>query len=236
MAAAEPNIDFEEIKKFEDKSPGWWEREGEFKALHDINPLRVAYIADRVPLRGKRVLDIGCGGGILSESMAFLGANVVGIDAGEAPLAVARQHLQQSRLSIRYRQITAERLAREEPAGFDVVTCMELLEHVPDPASIVQACATLVKPGGGVFFATLNRTLKCYLLAIVAAEYILGIVKKGTHSYHKLIKPSEIDGWAREVGLIRENLSGLQYNPVLKRMRLGGSEAVNYLMHLKKPG
>jgi len=230
------NVDEREVEKFEAQAPLWWDKKGVFKGLHDINPLRLKYIGERAaPLSEKRVLDVGCGGGILTEAIAATGAHVTGIDIGQAPLAVARRHMTQSGLQITYRRITAESLAASEPGSFDVVTCMELLEHVPDPPSVINACRTLVKPGGDVFFATLNRTIKAFLLAIIAAEYILGVVKKGTHTYRKLIKPSEIDSWAIDVGLVRQDLTGLHYNPVLRRIWLGGNADVNYLMHFKRP-
>jgi 2-polyprenyl-6-hydroxyphenyl methylase/3-demethylubiquinone-9 3-methyltransferase len=230
-----PNIDHDEIRKFEEQTASWWNKKGEFKGLHDINPLRLAYIADRATLAGKRVIDVGCGGGILAEAMAQHGARVTGIDAGDAPLAVARLHAQASGLKIIYRRATAEELAELSPGSYDVATCMELLEHVPDPPSVVRACGHLVKPGGAVFFGTLNRTLKSFLLAIVAAEYILGIVKKGTHVHRRFVKPAEIDRWAANAGLLHKDLTGLYYNPVFKKMGLGGSTAVNYLMQFKKP-
>jgi 2-polyprenyl-6-hydroxyphenyl methylase/3-demethylubiquinone-9 3-methyltransferase len=229
------NIDASEILKFEQQTPNWWKKTGEFKGLHDINPLRVRYIDERSRLSGKQVLDVGCGGGILAESMAALGAVVTGIDAGKGPLDVARRHARASGLSIRYRQVTAEQLAESHADSYDVVTCMELLEHVPEPGAIVRACHRLVKPGGHVFFATLNRTFSAWLLAIVAAEYVLGIVKKGTHTHRKFIKPAELDAWAGEAGLVHQDLSGLHYNPVLGRKWLGGHTHVNYLMHYKKP-
>ena len=230
-----PNIDRDEIRKFEEQTASWWDKKGEFKGLHDINPLRLAYIAERAPLAGKRVIDVGCGGGILAEAMAQHGARVTGIDAGNAPLAVARSHAEASGLKIIYRRATAEELAELSPGSFDVATCMELLEHVPDPPSVVRACGLLVKPGGAVFFGTLNRTLRSFLLAIIAAEYILGIVKKGTHTHRRFVKPAEIDRWAANAGLLHQDLTGLYYNPVFKRMGLGGSTAVNYLMQFKKP-
>ena len=229
-------IDQTEIDKFEKQAPVWWDKKAEFKGLHDINPLRLKYIDERAQLSGKKVLDVGCGGGILAEGMAATGAAVTGIDIGQAPLVVARRHLQETGLTVTYRRITAEDLAESDPESFDVVTCMELLEHVPDPTSIVQACHQLVKPGGDVFFATLNRTFKAYLLAIIAAEYILGIVKKGTHKYSKFIKPTEINTWSEKTGLTRQDLTGLHYNPVLRRKWLGGNVDVNYLAHYKKMG
>ena len=228
------NVDQSEIRKFEKQTPQWWEKSGEFKGLHDINPLRLAYIEERSQLKQRSVLDIGCGGGILTEGMAKRGARVTGIDASKAPLIVARQHALDSGLEIVYRRITAEELATTGTAMYDVVTCMELLEHVPHPASVVQACSRLVTPGGDVFFATLNRNWLSFLLAIIAAEYVLGIVKKGTHTYHKFVKPSELEHWASKSGLVRRNLAGLQYNPVFKKIRLGGKPWVNYMMHFRK--
>lgn len=235
MTASLPNIDRDEIRKFEAQTASWWDNRGEFKGLHDINPLRLAYIAGHVPLAGARVVDVGCGGGILTEGLARLGAEVTGIDAGQALLTAARAHAAAGGLKIAYRRATAEELADESPGAYDVATCMELLEHVPDPPSIVRACGRLVKPGGAVFFATLNRTLKSFLLAIVAAEYILGIVKKGTHAHRRFVKPLELGRWAADAGLRQQELTGLYYNPVLNRKKLGGSPAVNYLMLFKKP-
>ena len=228
------NVDQSEIRKFENQTPHWWNETGEFKGLHDINPLRLKYIDGRSPLRKRLVLDVGCGGGILAEGMARLGAHVIGIDASEAPLIVARQHALDSKLEIVYRRLTAEELAAIEPSEYDAVTCMELLEHVPNPASVVKACGRLVRPDGDIFFATLNRNWKSFLLAIIAAEYVLGVVKRGTHTYRKFIKPSELENWASNFGLTYCDLTGLQYNPVLKKKRLGGKPTVNYLMHFKK--
>ncbi len=234
--AALPNIDPHEIEKFEAQAPRWWDKSGEFKGLHDINPLRLQYIDERSPLAGKKVVDVGCGGGILTEGMAALGAKVTGIDVGDAPLAVARLHMQDSGLGIVYLKTTAEDLAESEPETFDVVTCMELLEHVPHPGEVINACHRLVKPAGDVYFATLNRTWKAFILAIIAAEYLLGVVKRGTHTYRRFIKPEEIDAWARQAGLVRQNITGLHYNPVLGRRWLGGNADVNYLMHFVKEG
>jgi 2-polyprenyl-6-hydroxyphenyl methylase/3-demethylubiquinone-9 3-methyltransferase len=232
--AALPNIDPDEIEKFEAQSPLWWEKNGKFRGLHDINPLRLQYIESRSSLAGKKVVDVGCGGGILAEGMAALGAQVTGIDFGEAPLAAARRHMRTSGLQIVYRKSTAEELAAAEPEAYDIVTCMELLEHVPQPASVIAACHRLVKPAGDVYFATLNRTWKAFILAIIAAEYLLGVVKRGTHSYRRLLKPEEIDAWARQAGLVRQDTTGLHYNPVLGRRWLGGNTDVNYLMHFRK--
>jgi len=228
------NIDEAEIAKFEAMAPVWWDRQGDFKALHDINVLRLNYIDQRAHLAGKAVLDVGCGGGILSEAMASLGAAVTGIDMGEAALGVARLHLRHSGLNVDYRQAIAEKFARTHADRFDVVTCLELLEHVPDPASVVTACKTLVRPGGDVFFATLNRNPKSFLFAIIAAEYILGLVRKGTHAYRKFIKPAELKCWAVDSGLSLQDLTGLHYNPILRRYSMGGNTHVNYLMHFRK--
>jgi 2-polyprenyl-6-hydroxyphenyl methylase/3-demethylubiquinone-9 3-methyltransferase len=228
------NIDEAEIAKFEAMAPIWWDEQGDFKALHDINVLRLNYINDRSPLDGKAVLDAGCGGGILSEAMASLGAVVTGIDMGKAALGVARLHSRKSGFRIDYQQATTEQFAGTHPDQFDVVTCLELLEHVPDPASVVAACKTLAKPGGDVFFATLNRNPKSFLFAIIGAEYILGLVRKGTHRYRKFIKPSELRGWALDSGLSFKDLTGLHYNPILKKYSAGGNTHVNYLMHFRK--
>ena len=229
------NIDAAEIAKFEAMAPIWWDKKGAFKALHDINVLRLDYINERAPLDDKRVLDLGCGGGILSEAMASIGAVVTGIDMGQAPLAVAKLHLKESGLSVDYQHATAEEFSEIHPEGFDVVTCLELLEHVPDPSSVVLACKKLVKPGGHVFFATLNRNPKSFLFAIIAAEYILGLVRKGTHSYRKFIKPAELETWGETAGLTFQDLTGLHYNPFTGNYSMGGNTHVNYMMHFKKP-
>ena len=228
------NIDAGEIAKFEAMAPIWWDKKGAFKALHDINVLRLDYINERAPLDGKRVLDLGCGGGILSEAMASIGAVVTGIDMGQAPLAVAKLHLKESGLSVDYQHATAEEFSEIHPEGFDVVTCLELLEHVPDPSSVVLACKKLVKPGGHVFFATLNRNPKSFLFAIIAAEYILGLVRKGTHSYRKFIKPAELETWGETAGLTFQDLTGLHYNPFTGNYSMGGNTHVNYMMHFRK--
>ena len=227
------NIDVSEMAKFEAMAPIWWDRQGAYKALHDINGLRLDYINRRAPLAGRAVLDVGCGGGILSEAMASLGAVVTGIDMGDVALGVARLHLSHSRLEVDYQQATAEQFAETHPAQFDTVTCLELLEHVPEPASVIKACKTLVKPGGDVFFATLNRNWKSFLFAIIGAEYILRLVRKGTHTYHKFIKPAELNNWAGAAGLASMDLCGLHYNPFLKRYTIGGNTHVNYLAHFR---
>jgi 2-polyprenyl-6-hydroxyphenyl methylase/3-demethylubiquinone-9 3-methyltransferase len=229
------NIDRLEIAKFEAMAPRWWDPKGALKSLHDINPLRLGYIADRVRLADRRALDVGCGGGVLSEALALAGARVTGIDMGETPLAVASLHARQSGLCIDYRRGTAEDLALSQPAGFDVVVCMELLEHVPDPPSIVRACGRLVRPGGDVFFATLNRTAKSFVFAIVGAEYLLRLLPRGTHAFGRFVRPAELAAWGRQAGLAAHDFSGMQYNPFTRRYRLGGGLEVNYLAHFKRP-
>lgn len=235
MPTLQHNVDHNEINKFAALAARWWDPHSEFKPLHEINPLRLNYIDRRASLTGKRVVDIGCGGGILSEAMAQRGAQVMGIDMGEAPLAVARLHQHESGVNVDYQQMTAEQLAHEAPASFDVVTCMEMLEHVPDPASVIQACSQLVKPNGHVFFSTINRNPKSFLFAIVGAEYLLNILPKGTHEYRKFIKPSELDAWARQASLVMRELTGMTYNPLTQRYSLGYDVAVNYLVHCQKP-
>lgn len=231
---SQKNIDPSELAKFEAFSAQWWDLEGDLKALHDINPLRVGYVEERSPLSGKIVIDVACGGGLLSEAMAQNGAVVTGIDAGEASLKVARNHALLSGLEIDYRQSTVEAFAESHPNRFDVVTCMELLEHVPEPASIVSSCSQLLKDGGDIFFATLNRNLKSFLFAIFGAEYFLRIVRRGTHTYRQFIKPKELQLWGKKAGLAHSDTTGLHYNPFFKRYHLGGNHHVNYLMHLKK--
>ncbi len=224
------NADPAEIAKFEALASRWWDPQSEFKPLHEINPLRLDYIERHADgLDGKQVLDVGCGGGILSESMATLGAQVTGIDMGEAPLQVARLHGLESGVSVDYQRSTAEAFAEQHPGRFDVVTCMEMLEHVPNPASVIRACATLVKPGGVVIFSTINRNPKAYLLAIVGAEYLLRMLPRGTHDYDKFIRPSELESWARHAGLKMRDLTGMSYNPLSKQYSLGRDLAVNYL-------
>ncbi|WP_207063738.1 bifunctional 2-polyprenyl-6-hydroxyphenol methylase/3-demethylubiquinol 3-O-methyltransferase UbiG [Motiliproteus sp. SC1-56] len=235
-SAAGGNVDRDEIAKFEALASRWWDKESEFKPLHDINPLRVNFIDERAPLAGKRVLDVGCGGGILSEAMALRGAEVSGIDMGETPLKIAKLHGLESGVKVNYRQITVEELAAEAPASFDVVTCLEMLEHVPDPASVVNACATLVRPGGQVFFSTLNRNPKSFLLAIVGAEYLLNLVPRGTHEHSRFIRPSELGAWCREAGLLCGEMTGMTYNPLTKAYRLAPRDVdVNYLLQTEKP-
>lgn len=222
------NVDPAEIAKFEALASRWWDPHSEFKPLHDINPLRLDFIDARAGLRGKTVLDIGCGGGILAESMAARGARVTGIDLGDAPLAVARLHLKESGQQVHYRRIGAEELAHERTGEFDVITCMEMLEHVPDPRFTIGACARLVKPGGHVFFSTINRNPKSWLFAIVGAEYVLRLLPRGTHEYLKFIKPSELERWARSAGLHTRELTGMHYNPLTRHYSLGPGVDVNY--------
>jgi len=234
MSQSQTNVDFGEINKFEALAARWWDPHSEFKPLHDINPLRLDYIDRRASLQGKRVLDVGCGGGILSEGMAQRGAEVTGIDMGEAPLAVARLHKHESNLHVDYQQATAEQFAQAQAGQFDVVTCMEMLEHVPDPASVISACAQLVRPGGHVFFSTINRNPKSFLFAIVGAEYLLRMLPRGTHEYSKFIRPSELESWLRHAGLSLRELTGMSYNPLTRRYSLGYDVDVNYLMHCQR--
>lgn len=231
------NVDPQEIAKFEALAEKWWDQTSEFRPLHQINPLRLNWIDEKSGgLAGKKVLDVGCGGGILTESMAYRAKSVLGIDMGEAPLAVGRIHAEQTGVSnIEYRQIPVEQLATEQAGQYDVVTCMEMLEHVPDPASIVKACFDLVKPGGDVFFSTINRNPKSYLFAIIGAEYLLRLLPKGTHDYHKFIRPSELAGAIRESGLLLKSMTGLHYNPLTKHYWLAPNVDVNYMIHTVKP-
>lgn len=229
------NVDPAEIKKFEDLASRWWDFEGEFKPLHDLNPLRLDYINEKSRgLHGKTVLDVGCGGGILSESMARKGANVQGIDLGQEPLTVAKLHSLESGIKVDYQKIAVEQLAEQKPGHFDVVTCMEMLEHVPDPASIVKACSALVKPGGQVFFSTINKNLKSYLFAIVGAEKLLKLVPEGTHDHDKFIRPSSLIGWAEANELKARDSIGLHYNPLTGQYKLGKGVDVNYIIHCEK--
>jgi len=223
------NADPLELEKFSQLAHRWWDPTSEFKPLHEINPLRLDYINRIAPLSGKTVLDVGCGGGILAESMAALGAQVTGIDLGDKALQVAKLHLLESGLQVNYRNIAVEGLAAEQPGRYDVVTCMELLEHVPDPGSIVQACAQLAKPGGHVFFSTLNRNPKSYLFAVIGAEYLLKLLPRGTHDYDKFIKPSELAQFCRNAGLDVSDITGMSYHPLYKTYSLGKDTDVNYL-------
>lgn len=225
------NADALEIQKFAELAHKWWDKASEFKPLHEINPLRLNWIDACVPLQGKRVLDVGCGGGILSESMFFKGADVTGIDLGEKALNVAKLHQLESGAKVNYQYISVEQLAAEQPASFDVVTCMEMLEHVPNPVAIVAACAKLVKPNGSVFFSTINRNPKSYLFAVIGAEYLLNMLPKGTHDYAKFIKPSELSSWVRAAELNVMRLRGMSYNPITQHYSLSDDVAVNYMMH-----
>ena len=229
------NVDPAELAKFGALAARWWDPHSEFKPLHDINPLRLAWIDRHVGLSGKRVIDIGCGGGILAESMATLGADVTGIDLSEKPLKVAQLHLLESGQQVDYRLIAAEEIAQQQPESFDSITCMEMLEHVPDPASTVQAAATLVKPGGWVFFSTLNRNPKSFLFAIVGAEYVLNMLPKGTHEYRRFITPAELAAMVRDAGLTVSEFTGMTYNPFSKVYALNDDISVNYIVACRKP-
>ena len=228
------NVDPTEIAKFEALASRWWDPNSEFRPLHQINPLRLDWIDHGVGVTGKKVLDVGCGGGILAEGLASRGAEVTAIDLGEAPLGVARLHLLESGLEVDYRHISAEALAEQQPQSYDTVTCMEILEHVPDPASTVAACAALVKPGGHCFFSTINRNPKSYLFAIVGAEYLLRLLPKGTHDYARFIRPCELGDWGRRAGLEAREMIGMSYNPLTREYRLGSDVDVNYLLHTVK--
>jgi 2-polyprenyl-6-hydroxyphenyl methylase/3-demethylubiquinone-9 3-methyltransferase len=224
------NADPAELEKFGDLAHRWWDPNSEFKPLHDINPLRLDWIDAAIGLGGKRILDVGCGGGLLSEGMAVRGANVTGIDLSEKPLGVARLHLLESGQKVDYRKISVEQLAEEMPGAFDVVTCLEMLEHVPDPASVVASCARLVKPGGQVFLSTLNRNPKAYLFAVIGAEYLLQMLPKGTHDFARFIKPSELTRWCRQSDLEPDEMIGMTYNPLTRHYALGRNTDVNYLI------
>ena len=233
----ETNVDPAELAKFSSLAHRWWDLEGEFAPLHHINPLRLGWIDGLCPLKGARVVDVGCGGGILADSMARKGADVLGIDLADKSLKVAQLHaLEAQTPQIAYRHVAAEALAAEMPGQFDVVTCMEMLEHVPDPESIVRACATLVKPGGWVFFSTINRNPKSFLMAIVGAEYVLNLVPRGTHEYARLIRPSELSRFCRDAGLDPAGSRGLEYNPLTRRYRLSADTSVNYMLATRRPG
>jgi 2-polyprenyl-6-hydroxyphenyl methylase/3-demethylubiquinone-9 3-methyltransferase len=228
------NVDQSEIDKFSALAHRWWDPTSEFKPLHAINPLRLGWIESITSLAGKKVLDVGCGGGILAESLSKAGGIVTGIDLSNKALKVAELHQLESNTSVQYRSISAEDLAKQEPENYDVVTCMEMLEHVPDPSSVVQACAALCKPGGSIFFSTLNRNPKSYLFAIIGAEYILKLLPKGTHEYDKFIKPSELAGFTRQAGLELLEIKGMTYNPLTQIYRLGSDTDVNYMIATRK--
>ena len=230
------NADPQELAKFSDLAHRWWDPESEFRPLHQINPLRLDWIDQQASIAGKRVVDVGCGGGILAESMARRGAHVLGIDLADRPLKVAQLHAMESGVAnLDYRSIAAEDLAAEQPGQFDIVTCMEMLEHVPDPSSVVRACAQMVKPGGWIFFSTLNRNPKSFLFAIVGAEYLLKLLPKGTHEFARFIRPSELTRWAREADLSTTQMKGLEYNPITRRYWLSGDTSVNYMVACRKP-
>lgn len=229
------NVDPNEIRKFEELASRWWDKDSEFKPLHDINPLRANWIDNLSPVAEKKVLDVGCGGGILAEALAQRGAMVTGIDMGDAPLGVAELHQLESGLSIDYHKSTAEDFAKDHENAFDVVTCLEMLEHVPDPSSVVSACATMVKPGGHVFFSTINRNPKAFLFAIIGAEYILRLLPRGTHEYAKFIRPSELVNWSREANLQVNQMTGLLFNPLTKKYKLSDTDMdVNYMISTQK--
>jgi len=236
MTAIHNNVDPQEIAKFEALASRWWDRSGEFRPLHEINPLRANYIDEHSPVAGRRLVDVGCGGGILAEAMAQRGASVTGIDMGEAPLGVARLHLLESGLEVDYRHSTAEQLAAAEAGAFDVVCCLEMLEHVPDPGSVIAACADLARSGGSLYFSTINRNPKAYLFAIVGAEHLLRLLPAGTHDYDKFIRPSELAAWIRDAGLVIEGMTGLTYNPLTRQYRLHDRDvSVNYMVRAVKP-
>ncbi|MCG8609236.1 MAG: bifunctional 2-polyprenyl-6-hydroxyphenol methylase/3-demethylubiquinol 3-O-methyltransferase UbiG [Pseudomonadales bacterium] len=235
QSSANLNVDRAEIAKFEELASRWWDQSSEFKPLHDINPLRVNYIDQRGCLPGKTVLDVGCGGGILSEGLCQRGAHVTGIDMGEAPLAVARLHGLESGISVNYLQTTAEHHAQNHLEHYDVITCLEMLEHVPDPGSVINACAHMLKPGGHLFLSTINRNPKAYLFAIIGAERLLKMLPKGTHDFKKFIRPSELARYVRNAGLELQDITGMTYNPVTQQYKLGKDVDVNYLMHVTKP-
>lgn len=231
---ADNNVDQVEIAKFEALASRWWDRNSEFKPLHDINPLRMGFIDAQVNLAGRKVLDVGCGGGILAEAMAHRGAQVTGIDMGQAPLGVARLHLLESGLDVDYQQTSAETFATTHKQSYAVITCLEMLEHVPDPASVLKACHDMLEPGGHLFLSTINRNPKSYLFAIIGAEYLLRLLPRGTHDYTKFIKPSELSAMARATGFSLQKLTGMTYNPLTKNYTLGGDVDVNYLMYLTR--
>ncbi|ROS05140.1 3-demethylubiquinone-9 3-methyltransferase [Sinobacterium caligoides] len=229
------NVDPAEVAKFEALASRWWDLNSEFKPLHAINPLRVNYIDERSPVAGKKVIDVGCGGGILSEGLAQRGADVTGIDMGKQPLEVARLHLHESKLEIDYQQSTAEEMADSHTEQYDVVACLEMIEHVPDPASVIKACAKLCKPGGDLYFSTINRNPKAYLMAVVGAEYLLKLLPKGTHDFAKFIRPSELSQFVRDAELELVDMIGLHYNPITKSYKLADGVDVNYMIHVHKP-
>ncbi len=235
MTIAQQNVDAAEVAKFDALAARWWDPDGEFRPLHEINPLRLDWIRRYADLDGRKVLDIGCGGGILAEAMAAAGATVTGLDMAEKPLAVARLHQIESGLDVDYQQGTAEELASKEAGRYDVVACLEMLEHVPEPSQVIASACQLVRPGGDVFFSTINRTPKSFMFAIVGAEYVLKMLPAGTHEYQKFIRPSELESWARDAGLQHRSSIGMHYNPLTREYTLGPGLNVNYLMHFHRP-
>jgi 2-polyprenyl-6-hydroxyphenyl methylase/3-demethylubiquinone-9 3-methyltransferase len=235
MTGASKNVDPAELAKFDSLAARWWDTDGDFKPLHEINPLRLGWIRRHVDLEGCKALDIGCGGGILAESMAEAKAVVTGVDMAEGPLSVARLHQLESGAAVEYQKTTAEELAEKNAGKYDVVTCLEMLEHVPDPSQVIRSCAELVRPGGHVFFSTINRNPKSFLFAIVGAEYVLKLLPSGTHEYAKFIKPSELENWARKAGLTLVESIGMQYSPLTKDYSLSADVSVNYLMYFRRP-
>lgn len=230
------NVDPQEIAKFEALASRWWDRNGEFKPLHDINPLRANYVDRHSPVSGRRLVDVGCGGGILAEAMAQRGAQVTGIDMGEAPLSVAKLHQLESGVEVDYFQSTAEALAQQQPESFDIVCCLEMLEHVPDPGAVIKACADMARPGAALYFSTINRNPKAFLFAIVGAEHLLQLLPAGTHEYDKFIKPSELASWIRDAGLVLKDQTGLTYNPITRNYKLNPRDvSVNYMVYAVKP-
>ncbi len=235
MTIPDKNVDPAELAKFDSLASRWWDTDGDFKSLHEINPLRLGWIRGHVDLEGRQALDIGCGGGILAESMAVAKAVVTGIDMADGPLSVARLHQLESGAKVDYQKMTAEDLAEKDAGKYDVVTCLEMLEHVPDPSQVIRSCAELVRPGGHVFFSTINRNPKSFLFAIVGAEYVLKLLPSGTHEYAKFIKPSELENWARQAGLALVESIGMQYNPLTKEYSFAADLDVNYLMYFQRP-
>ena len=230
------NVDPEEKRKFESQANGWWDPDGDFRPLHDLNPARLNYIAEIHPLKDAKTLDVGCGGGILSESMARAGADVTAIDIADKSLKIAKLHGLETGINVDYRCITVEQLAAENPDSYELVTCLEMLEHVPDPASVIKATSTLLKPGGDCFFSTINRSPQAFITAIVGAEHVMRLLPRGTHQYDRFIRPSELSSWVRAAGMEVMDIRGLHYNPIRRSVKIGGSVSVNYLVHARKPG
>lgn len=234
MSSAAMNHDPHEIARFETTAGRWWDPQGEFRPLHEMNPLRTDYIHRRAPLNGRKVLDVGCGGGLLCEAMSKLGAQVTGIDLGQTAIQVAQLHALDSGAVVKYQQQSAEQHALDHPGRYDVITCLEMLEHVPDPASVIDAIRTMLRPGGNAFFSTINRNAKSYLLAVVGAEYVLNLLPRGTHTYSRFIRPAELAGWTRAAGMSSEDISGIEYNPLTRAFRLSDNVDVNYIVHVRR--